>query len=554
MQYIRTTLIICFFLLIHWLHYGQSPVVNLCEPFPSAISSGHYSFLSSDKRYIYILHSEAGQFKNLLAYNHQLQLVRQSDLSFLNNNFPLLIVQKDSVTNFVCETITDTATVYTLIQLQEEKITSREIATFSSDAGNRWMMMASKNNHYFLLYSVAGYGTDSILLNTVLLDKDFEVTDGQQFRFYLERQFDRMGELSLDDDGNIYTLISDRPLNYRIGSRVRIFKYNTVSGRMIRKEYYFKEKKPSDIRLTFSSSGKTIYLHALYVDFYTKNINGTVHGVLNENLELLTPFVYYDFDKNFKKQLNTYNSGVAAASLMNFLRLNAVSADSNGNTFARITLETDRLTLSSVTDGKNISSKNTSIMEEDPVMGILQREQLIRRQMGYRTPVRGRRFGGTSEPTMDYSEAYATVMGQRPDLFFMSSDTSGNTKTSAGFVRNKIYDRQLLFAFDKTAKTKWHCWYETEDQSILKRLPLIPTETEHDFVSVYYRHNSRGKTELAFTRVSKSDGSLYDMPLVLPAHITLLTTIPILKINTSQIAIFYLDASLNKAGIATLVW
>lgn len=533
---------------------SQNPALFLGKPFPESSPSGHFSFLGGDDRSIYILHAEMGTLKNLLVYDHQLQLQQRMPISFLQNQIPILILPRDSVTDFLYETVTDSSTYYTLIQETDNKVSQRLIAQLQAETAPRWILTTSKKNQYFLLYSLAGLTADSVKLNVVILNKEYEILDDRQFRFYVDRQFDRISDLYLDDEGNVYTIISDRPLNYRMGSRLRLFKYNPLEGRLLKKEYYFKEKKPAEIKLTFSSHSNQLYLHALFVDFYTKNIQGIVCGILDENLEMRVPFSYFEFDKSFKKQLNTYTSGIASAALMNFLKFNSVSVDSNGVSYASLTLETDRLMAPVATANNSRATKSSNLMEEDPIMGILQRETLIRRQMGYRGPVRGRRYGSTAEPTMDYSEAYATVMGQRPDLFFMTTDTAANKKSATGFIPKKIYDRQLLFAFDQSAKLKWYRWYETEDQNLLKRFSLLPTETESDFISLHYRHNSKEKSELAFIRIAKADGTYQEKILSLPSHITLLTTSPLLNVNANQAAIFYWNTTLQQAGLARLAW
>jgi hypothetical protein len=272
-------------------------------------------------------------------------------------------------------------------------------------------------------------------------------------------------------------------------------------------------------------------------------------------MEPLSQPDFFAFDKEFKKHLNTYNSGISSSDLMNYLKLYTTSVSDSGISFSNAIIESDRIQTPNNTPQQKINQNKGSVMDNDPLIGMLQRETLIRREMGFNA-ARGRRApaGSGIGSATSYSEAYINVMNQRPDLFFMPRDTMLNTKNNAAFIKKKIYDRQVFFSFDKSGKLKWHRWFETEDQSLLKKSTLYPAETESSIVSVYYRHNLKEKAELAFTRISKADGKVQDVVLNIPAHISLLTTSTTCRLGTNKIAILYFDNRSNMAGLAKVEW
>jgi hypothetical protein len=503
---------------------------------------------------VYVLRYEQSIFPQIITSNHNLEVVSTIDKPFLRNSFLLSFVQKNNDLEMFCENFEEGFRIYSLYKQAGNADSAYEILRLPPTTGGKWDFISSPSGDFFMLFSVTSLLNDSVNINTIILSKNYEVLDGKRFSFSLDRQFDMLGLPFIDDDGNIYNLIYDRPLNYRLGSNLRILKYSTSKGSLTKKEVYFKEKKPADIRLSYSAKTKMLSLHSLYYDFYSKDINGVVAGSFNEKLEPVTPLSYYVFDKDFKKKLNTYKSGINSNDLMNYLRINSTSTGEDGSSYVNLTLETDRLPSNS--GGLNNASNSTTTpgMNDDPVMGILQRENLIRRNMAATGPVRGRRFSAGSGPSMSYAEAYTNAMFDRPDLFFMPSDTSLTSRKRDDLLKKKIYDRQLLFGFDKKAVVKWHYWFETEDQSLLKKNSLYATETDSSFVSVYYRNNSKDKPELGFTKINKLDGAVLDKPLTIPNHISLLTTNTVYELAHNKIVLLYYDNRTGKTGLAKIEW
>lgn len=241
--------------------------------------------------------------------------------------------------------------------------------------------------------------------------------------------------------------------------------------------------------------------------------------------------------------------------LVDNLKIYRTTIRPDGVSFVSSIIETDLLLNQTSNSAANNTTKNFQPADMDPILGMIQREALIRNQM--RLGRTGGRSGSTiasAGNTVSYAEAYMNVMGQRPDLFFMGKDSTLNANSNRNFLKKKIYDRLVLFGFHSSGEMAWHRWYETEDQSLFKRQALIPAETETDYVSVYYRHNFKDKAELAFTRVSKKDGSLHDVLLSVPAHISLLTTKPLCAIGANRVVLLYVDNRTKQAGLAKLEW
>jgi hypothetical protein len=512
-----------------------------------------YSILGTDSQFVYVLQYAPQIIPRIITCNHNLEKIATADKPFLKNSFLLSFVRKNNSLELFCENYKEGFRVYSLYRQSGDNLTVNEILRLPPATGGKWDFISSPSGNFFMLYSVTSMLNDSVNISAIVLNKNYEVLDGKRFSYFLDRQFDMLGLPAIDDEGNIYNLIYDRPLNYRLGSNLRLLRFNTALGNFTRKEIYFKEKKPTDVRLSFSLKDKTVFLHSLFYDFYSKDINGLMTCRLTENLELLNAPSYFVFDKDFKKKLNTYKSGINSGDLMNYLHINSTSVFEDGNSYINMTLETDRIPSN---NGSNSNTGNISstTQVDDPMMDLLQRENLIRRNMAYSGPVRGRRFSSAAGPNISYAEAYTNAMFDRPDLFFMPADSSLNSKTRNDLLKKKIYDRQLLLGFDKNNSVKWLHWYETEDQSLLKKNSLVATETDSSFVSIYYRHNSKDKPEPGFTKVNKADGALLDKPLNIPPHISLLTTNTVYKLGSDKIVMLYYDNRTGKTGLAKIEW
>jgi len=535
------------------------PVVSQTVSFSSAFSSGtsaeYFSILGNSQKHIFVLSVSQNNPPKLLLYNHQLEPAGEMELPDLKNSRLLLAIPRTDELTLLYEKPGTGYRSYKVLHTADEPGNEKEILQLPLQRGSRWELIASPAYKNFLLYSVDAFSADSTRVNTFIINSEFEISDGKQFSFNLDRNFDQLDYLFIDDLANVYILVHDQPDNYRLGSRLRFFKYASATEILTRKETYFKEKKPVDIHLGFSADGRQIFLHSLYYDFYTKNVNGVLTSLLDSNLNELKPVYYFSFDKQFKKQLNNTTSGVSSAMLVDNLKIYRTTIRPDGVSFVSSIIETDLLLNQTSNSAANNTTKNFQPADMDPILGMIQREALIRNQM--RLGRTGGRSGSTiasAGNTVSYAEAYMNVMGQRPDLFFMGKDSTLNANSNRNFLKKKIYDRLVLFGFHSSGEMAWHRWYETEDQSLFKRQALIPAETETDYVSVYYRHNFKDKAELAFTRVSKKDGSLHDVLLSVPAHISLLTTKPLCAIGANRVVLLYVDNRTKQAGLAKLEW
>jgi hypothetical protein len=548
-------LLACLFVVMVSGFNSLSQTIHLSHPFSETDQKSNYMILGSNDDHVYVLATRPAGFPRIITLNHQLEILNSDEYPELSNSALLSFLPEKKKATLLFENFNDGYRKYKILDLSEGNHLSKEILRLPSDGGLPWEVISSPSGNHLLLYAISDLAADSVRLSMILINKDFEVADGKHLSFYLDNQFDQMGNVFIDDDGGIYSMIFDKPRNYRLGSRLRLYKFYSSTGVMAKKEIYLKEKKTVDLHLAFHPVKKQAVLHSLYYDFYTKDVNGIMTMLIDEKLAAVSPPVFFEFDKEFKKQLNTYNSGISSSDLMNYLKVYSTSVSDSGVFFSNAIIEADRIQTPNTVLPQQANRSSGSLMENDPLMGMLQRETLIRREMGFGA-TRGRRAlaGSGIGAATSYSEAYINVMNQRPDLFFMPRDSSLNTKNNSPFFKKKIYDRQVFFSFDKNGKIKWHRWFETEDQSLLKKNPLYPAETANSMISIYYRHNSKEKAELAITRVNKADGKLVDAVLNIPSHISLLTTSATCKLGTDNIAILYFDNRTNKAGLGKVKW
>jgi hypothetical protein len=531
--------------------------ISFSAPFDLPDSIRRYSIIgqNNDKQLI-ILSVTPGGDPKLLFYDYQLQSQQNRYFPDLKNSRLHFMIPQNNRTDLVYEKFEDGIRIYKMLSIQKDTVTENEILKLETGIDTYWRFISSPSKNGFLLYNLDENFTDSVKLTFLHFSRNYEVTTIKQMSFRVDLQFDKPGQVFLDDDANIYTMIYDQPDNYRLGTNLKIYKYETATSKLARKEFYLKEKKPVDIRLAFHPESKLISVHSFYHDFYTKNINGIVCATLNEKLDTIVPFTFFEFDKKFKNRLNTPQSRVSSSRLMNYLKIYNSSFSDSGETFVQAIMDTRYLSDSLMGMPEPVRKNNRSVMETDPMLGVMQREAMMRSAM--QTGGRGRGRSGSSLASGSMgstnSEAYITVMNQRPDLFFVPRDTSDVFRSSQVYLKKGIYDRQLVFGFSGKGMLKWKQWYETEDQSFFRRNSLYAAETDSCFVSVFYRHNYNGKTELALTRVSKRDGTIQDIPLQVPRHITLLTTQNFHQLGPDKIVLLYLNNRTNQTGLAKVEW
>ena len=471
----------------------------------------------------------------------------------LNSSIHSLTSTNDTV-NILYESFGMGMNKYSVLKIKNNYVLQKDILELPIQPGNSWNLKPSSGKKFFLLYQVDPVVMDSVSINTIVIDSNFEVKTGKRFRFYVERQFEQFGNIFIDDSGNTYFMAYDQPLNYRLGSKIRLYKYSFDEEKIRRKDIYLKEKKPGNIHLSFPAGSAKILIHSFYYGFYSKNIDGLLRAVVDEQFESDVQLNYFTLSKEFKKSLNTAHSGISSQHLMNYLRIQHISFTGSESSTITATLETNEIRNFGPIESGVTAFKYPGSAESNTMLAFLQRDAMIRNQMRVgRTGFRSPQESSGALPTTSYFEAYNNLMSQKPDLFFMDKDTSGNYRKKS-FFKKKIYDRQIVFSLKNKTEPDWKRWYETEEQSMMQILPLIPVETSTNIFSVYYRHNVQDQTELVVTRIDKNDGRLMDRILHIPPHISLLTTTPLIKLGENKIAILYRDNDLKRNGWAKIEW
>lgn len=514
-----------------------------------------YTILGADETRISVLSMTLFQQPELLVYDTSFQLISRFAIPDLQYSALHLFQQRKEATTLFYEFTDETTRYYKLLTIKNGNPEYRNILELPLQAGRNWIFKSSPRNGFSLLYQLAELKSDSVRINVLLMNREFDVLEGKNFQIRVESQFDQLGNIFLDDQGNIYFMTFDQPLNFRLGSRIRLYRHSINAGQVQRKEFYLREKKPGNIHLTFSEDNSLVYLHSLYYGFYSKNVDGLFMATLNQNLEQVSPARFYEFDKEFKKSLNTPHSGISSNHLMNYLQINNISISPANNIFITVTLETKEIRAFPSRESGINAYKYPSLMESNPILGIIQRDAMMNQIRRGRTT--GRIAGLSSSgaiPSEGSHEAYSQLMNRRPDLFFMENDTSSFTKPNAGFLKMKIYDRQILFDFKDNASLSWRHWFETEEQSLMQSLPLSPLESEEDFISVFYRHNIKEQPELAFTQIEKVTGQFHDKLLSIPDHLVLLTTTPMFRTGRNKLVMLYQEKNTIKTGLATISW
>ncbi len=180
----------------------------------------------------------------------------------------------------------------------------------------------SGNQLYELLFRrIPDFENNQLRIELIAIEMSNGKVNKGQLNIPFNKEFDITGDLTIDNKGNVFTVVFDHPLNFKLSSGIRIYQYSPTAGQIDYPEIFSKQKKPANIFLQADEFKNRLVMVSLYTDFYTHNINGVIGAIISENTLQTDSLFSYSFPKELKKLVNRHITGIHYDKLMNYFEL-----------------------------------------------------------------------------------------------------------------------------------------------------------------------------------------------------------------------------------------
>ena len=180
----------------------------------------------------------------------------------------------------------------------------------------------SGDHLYELLFRrIPDFENNQLRIELITIEMASGKVNKGQLLIPFNKEFDITSDLTIDDKGNVFTVVYDHPLNFRLSSGIRIYQFSPQNGQIDYPEFFSKQKKPTNIFLQADEFKDCLVMISLYTDFYSRNINGVVGAIINETTLKTDSVFSYSFPKELKKQINRHITGINYDKLMNYFEL-----------------------------------------------------------------------------------------------------------------------------------------------------------------------------------------------------------------------------------------
>jgi len=528
----------------------RSQQLSFSNYFKDAPQLADYSILSSSGNKFYVLATPYTRDPELLVYNDVLELQDLKTATVLKNGNPFLLMSRKDGIHMLVEYPYSNMNEYKAVLLDPDGNTKllKDIIALPVERRGGWSFISSAKNSWTLLFQVHRPVNDSISISTVLLDSEWEIQRMRTIDLPYSTEFDRLNPLALDEAGNIWIAIYDQPLNFKLSSDLRLYRFspNDNGDGYVKTE--IKEKKPVEFLFEMDKAGGRMALHALYIDFYTKDISGLLTAEVETKNMFIKPVQTFEFDKQIKKDLSKMTLGITPDKLMNFLKLNGAERTDSG---FFITTSLDYVSFRRTADtavGK-ISFRPGSVTEQNPITTAYQRDALVRQMSG--GTFRRRRFGSKADAmSPNYAQGTANAMQARPDLF----STPGVQPMPSSFstTQRKLYNKWVYLSFDSNYHFQWSQWYKKEFFNRYDLNNTIFDGNKRELLSLRYEVNSRDKLQLLITVIDKFSGIIKTTQVEMPANQYLQLSGPVLKLNEHELIFISINTEENRLGLGKI--
>jgi hypothetical protein len=391
---------------------------------------------------------------------------------------------------------------------------------------------------------------DSISISSVLLDSAWEIQRMRTFDLPYSTEFDRLNPLAVDEAGNVWVAIYDQPLNFKLSTELRLYKFALNDNGDSYLKTDIKEKKPVEFLFEMDKPAGWMALHALYIDFYTKDIAGCLTADVDAKNMIIRPVQSFEFDKQIKKDLAKMTLGITPDKLMNFLKLNGAERTDSGY-FITSSLDYVSFRRNADTAAGKISFRPGSVTEQNPITTAYQRDALVKQMSG--GTFRRRRFGSKADAmSPNYAQGTANAMQARPDLF----STPGVQPMPSSFTstQRKLYNKWVYVSLDSNYHFQWSQWYKKEFFNRYDLNNTIFDGNKRELLSLRYEVNSRDKLQLLITVTDKFTGNIKTTPIEMPSNQHLQLSGPVLKLNEHELIFISINTEENRLGLGKVMW
>jgi hypothetical protein len=250
---------------------------------------------------------------------------------------------------------------------------------FTSESGDRL--------HELLFRRIPDFENNQLQIDLITVEMTTGKVNKGQLLVPYNKEFDITSDLSIDNNGNVFTVVYDHPLNFRLSSGIRLYQFSPNTGQINYPEIFSKERKPASIFLQPDELSGRLVLISLYTDFYTRNINGIVGAIVNERTLLTDSLFSYSFPKDVKKQINKHITGIHYDKLMNLLELKdcRYNSDSGVSVLLELSRQAYNSSFNNNTFNRSIAQVN-SANSNNPLQDIYNTARINRRSAGGRNP------------------------------------------------------------------------------------------------------------------------------------------------------------------------
>lgn len=358
-------------------------------------------------------------------------------------------------------------------------------------------------HQYQLLFNkIPDYENNQLLINLIVIAAETGKVDKGQLVIPFKKDLDINQEVFIDDNGNVFTAVYDQPLNYKLNSNIRLYKYKLNGGQFNFTPLYAKGKKPVNIRILFDRADSSIQLMSLYADFNSRNINGIMSATVSATDKAKPELYFYTFPNDLKKELSRKIANVPTNQLMNYLELKQVLKSNN--------------------------NKTTTVLLE----------------LWY----------NTHQP-YDISSLLTKDNAPKTDYTYYSpyNSLNGGTQLQPGLPKIPIAHVSFIATFDNHFNMAHQKILQTEvtaDYEYIAPLNII----NNDSLSHFYYEGRAAKIRLNSSESSLFSDSLHKQTLLIKPHILLLFNHAAVFKKERFLFTFYHNQQTNGYGLAKLNW
>ncbi len=525
-------------------------------PFPDSVPLTDYELLGNNGKNIYVLATPPVGNPLIRVYDTDLKFLNEETAPLLKDGSVLSCGPDQQGLRMLAEYDFEKVSVYKSIRVDALGKTSleKDIVSLPEQAGKTWNCMSSPRRHYILFYLVNPPANDSIVINTVLLDSNWDLVKMGSADIPYSAEFDRLNRPALDDAGTVFVTSYDQPLNYKLGSTVRIYRYGINENDWMRREFYIRENKPVDFLFRFDPGGAGFSLHALYTNFYSKRIEGLIQGSFSPDLKEILPFTPFPFGKEIRKDLRRMTVGITADDLPNFLSLYRVSPGDSGTCY--ITSGLDYLgfrAFADATPGK-AGTRPVSLQENNPLRTAATRDLYMRpiTPADLHTSRSITRYGSTYPAAGNRTPANRAT--NNPMGYYNNQIRNIPVTATSLFAGKKVFNKYFFFAFNNRSELNWYQYFLKESAMRSPINHMYLAETGSALVALRYEHDSKEKYQFRAAILDKSSGKLKEVAVPVPDGTGIVLSKTIIQLSGNSYVLLYAQPETGNFGIAKIGW